>query len=224
MNIYKKIATIKRELAELELQKSGENSFSNFKYFEKADFMPSLIMLNEKHGVDDTIELSRIKDECVLTLTNVDDSNDFKRVIIPYEEAQMLAKGGAPSKTDNIQRLGATISYLTRYLYLIGYNLTEGDMMEAYRKQVEKDEKEQQDKAKEEYGKNIKENPKHYMPELYEIINGTSIKANQLDGFVKKAFNKENVTQLTYEEFESFKIMLNKKVDQLIGGQNETQS
>lgn len=224
MNIYKKIITIKKELAELELQKSGKNEFSKFEYFEKADFMPSLIMLQEKYGVDDTIKISRIKDQCLLILTNVDDSTDFKEVEIPYEEAQMLAKGGAPSKTDNIQRLGATTSYLTRYLYLIGYNLTDGDMLEAYRKQVEKDEKEQQEKAKEEYEKNIKENPKHYMTELYAIINGTPIKANQLDGFVVKAFNKENPTQLTYEEFETFKTMLNKKIDKLMEEANENQS
>lgn len=223
MNIYKKIATIKKELTELGLKQSGKNDYSDFTYFEKGDFMPSLLLLQEKYGVDDTIKISRIKDQCLLILTNTDDSNDFKEIEIPYEEAQMLAKGGAPSKTDNIQRLGATISYLTRYLYLIGYNLTDKDMVEAYRKQVELDEKETHDKKEVEYNANIKENPKHYMTELYAIINGSTIKSNQLDGFVNLAFGKENATLLTYDEFEEFKVLLNKKIKQL-KGKNEVQS
>lgn len=222
MNIYKKMSIIKKELTELGLKQSGENTFSNFTYFEKGDFMPSLLLLQDKYGVDDTIKISRIKDQCLLILTNTNDSNDFKEIEIPYEEAQMLAKGGAPSKTDNIQRMGATISYLTRYLYLIAYNLTDKDMVEAYRKQVELDEKESHDKKEVEYNTNIKENPKHYMTELYEIINGSTIKSSQLDEFVNLAFGKENATLLTYDEFEEFKVLLNKKIKQL-KGKNEVQ-
>ena len=43
MNIYKKIQAVKKELSERELKKSGENTFSKFKYYELGDFLPSII-------------------------------------------------------------------------------------------------------------------------------------------------------------------------------------
>ena len=61
------------------------------------------------------------------TLVNSDDKDDFYEVIIPYVEAEMLAKGGDKSVVDAIQRLGSTITYNRRYLYQTAYDITEND-------------------------------------------------------------------------------------------------
>lgn len=51
MNIYKKIQKVKLELSQRELKKSGENTFSKFKYYELGDFLPSIIELCDKYGL-----------------------------------------------------------------------------------------------------------------------------------------------------------------------------
>ena len=45
MNIYEKIQLVKEEILESNLKKSGENKFAGFKYYELADFLPTIIKL-----------------------------------------------------------------------------------------------------------------------------------------------------------------------------------
>ena len=60
MNIYKKIQKVKRELSERELKKSGENTFSKFKYYELGDFLPSIIELCGKYGLFTKIDFQDV--------------------------------------------------------------------------------------------------------------------------------------------------------------------
>lgn len=127
MNIYGKIAAIKKRLTEIKIAKSGLNNYSNFRYYELTDFLTHIISLNNELGVDDTITISRIDDKATIRLTNVDDANDFKEVSIPYTDAEMLGKGGTPSTIDAIQRTGATVTYIRRYLYVTAYDIKDSD-------------------------------------------------------------------------------------------------
>lgn len=123
--IHARMAAIKEELSKMEFKKSGVNKFAGFKYHELSDFMGAINSLNLKHGVNDSIRIST--DEAGLVLTNVENDEDVYRVSVPYVNAEMLGKGGAPSNTDAIQRLGSTITYLRRYLYMTAYNIQEND-------------------------------------------------------------------------------------------------
>ena len=51
MTIYHKIQKVKLELSSRELKKSGENTYSGFKYYELGDFLPSIIELCDKYGL-----------------------------------------------------------------------------------------------------------------------------------------------------------------------------
>ena len=55
MKVLKKLITVRNELAHLPLNKSGHNKFAGYKYFELGDFLPSIQMLFEKHGLCDVI-------------------------------------------------------------------------------------------------------------------------------------------------------------------------
>jgi hypothetical protein len=127
LTIHARMAKIKKELSETKIAKSGHNKFAGFKYHELSDFIEIVNKLNEKHGVNDVINIDKISGSCTLTLYNVDDANDFVTVITPYEQAEMLGKGGAPSNVDAIQRMGSTITYNRRYLYMTAYNIQESD-------------------------------------------------------------------------------------------------
>jgi len=127
LSIHARMATIKKELSETKIAKSGHNKFAGFKYHELSDFIDVVNNLNEKHGVNDVINIDKINGVCTLTLYNIDDAKDYATVVTPYEEAQMLGKGGAPSNVDKIQRMGSTITYNRRYLYMTAYNIQEND-------------------------------------------------------------------------------------------------
>jgi len=125
--IHARMADVKKELSEREIIKSGHNKFAGFKYHELNDFISHINELNLKHGVNDIVEINESEGCCKITLINVDDSEDKYSIVTPYREAEMLAAGGKPSKTDAIQRMGSTITYNRRYLYMTAYNIQEHD-------------------------------------------------------------------------------------------------
>lgn len=127
LTVHGRMANIKKELAERTIPKSGHNKFAGFHYHELSDFINHINDLNLKHGVNDLVEINESEGYCKITLINVDDSQDSYSIVTPYREAEMLAKGGAPSNTDAIQRMGSTITYNRRYLYMTAYNIQEND-------------------------------------------------------------------------------------------------
>ena len=129
--VHARMSAIKAELAKIEIKKSGNNTFAGFKYHELQDFMVHINALNAKHGVNDLVEIDEEKKECRITLINVEDKDDFYIICVPYREAQMLGKGGAPSNVDMIQRMGSTITYNRRYLYMTAYNIVESDAVDS---------------------------------------------------------------------------------------------
>jgi hypothetical protein len=129
--LHHRMAAIKLEISKRKIPKSGLNKFTGFRYHELTDFMPIVNELNAKYGVNAYPKFLKNEGICVLTLVNSDDKTDFYEVIIPYVDAEMLAKGGGQSVVDAIQRLGSTITYNRRYLYQSGYDITENDCVES---------------------------------------------------------------------------------------------
>jgi len=183
--IYSKIAKIKQELLEKEIKKTGKNKYAGFSYFELDDILPSIIFLNNKNGVDDTVQINN--ELASLILTDVED-NTQKTVTIPYVEAQMLAKGGAPSKVDNIQKLGASITYLRRYLYMTAYNITEKDIIDSMDNTSKQDE------------------PVSQKQQIWEMIDKTDIKPAEVASFIKNLFhNQIDANDLNKDQFKQLK-------------------
>ena len=131
LTIHGRMAKIKRELGEKSIPKSGHNKYAGFKYHELSDFISIINELNEKHGVNDFVEIDEVEKECRLTLVNIENTEDKIVVRTPFREAEMLAKGGAPSTVDAIQRMGSTITYNRRYLYMTAYNIQENDSVDS---------------------------------------------------------------------------------------------
>ena len=122
MTIHKKLAAIKKELSETKIPKSGHNKHLNFKYHELADFLGVITRLNAEHGINEMISVDN--DLAVLTLYD-SDSDGTVSVSVPFVMADMQPKN------DSIQKLGATLTYLRRYLYLQAYAITEHDAIDA---------------------------------------------------------------------------------------------
>ena len=122
MNIYQKIQSVKVQLLNEKLKKSGENKFSGFKYFELADFLPTIIQLCDLEGLFTAVSFNN--ELATLTIVNCDKPEEVVVYTSPMKDLEL--KG-----CNSVQALGGTETYSRRYLYMSAFDIVEADMFDA---------------------------------------------------------------------------------------------
>jgi len=122
MNVYGKLAEARAKFKTAKVQKSGENKFQGYKYFELADILNAVTDINREVGLA-TVE-TVTADCATLTVVNADDPADRVDFSVPMSTAQL--KGCHP-----VQNLGAAITYVRRYLYQNAYSVAEPDQLDS---------------------------------------------------------------------------------------------
>lgn len=120
LNVYQKLQQCRVELQNLNLKKSGENSYSKFKYFELSDFLPQINELFLKIGL--TSNFSIENELATLTIYN----SDLKEIKFTSPIADAQLKG-----CTLIQSIGAVHTYMKRYLYLNALEIVESDTLDS---------------------------------------------------------------------------------------------
>lgn len=121
MNIYEKLQKCRVELQQAGIKKSGENTFSNYDYFELSDFLPKtneLFMQNKLCGI-----VTFDKENATLTIIDTEKPEDKIIFISPMADATL--KGCHP-----IQNAGAVQTYQRRYLYIAAMEVSEPDIID----------------------------------------------------------------------------------------------
>lgn len=121
MSIWKKIQLVKKRLLEANLKKTGENSFSGFKYYELADFTPTIINLCNEVGLFTKFTFDN--EMATLTIINSDKQDQVESYTSPMRNLQL--KG-----CNDIQALGGVETYSRRYLYMSAFDIVENDMFD----------------------------------------------------------------------------------------------
>ncbi|MCC0671587.1 ERF family protein [Clostridioides sp. ES-S-0145-01] len=121
-NIYIKLMDVRVKLSKLNLKKSGENTYSNFKYFELADFLPQATELLEEAKLCPIVTFTN--DYATLTLINGE--NPTEQIVFTSPMRELQLKG-----SNELQALGGIETYQTRYLYIQLLNITENDSFDA---------------------------------------------------------------------------------------------
>lgn len=122
MNVFGKLAEARAKFKTAKVQKSGENKFQGYKYFELADILNAVTDINREVGLA-TVE-TVTADCATLEVVNVDDPADRIEFSVPMSTAQL--KGCHP-----VQNLGAAITYVRRYLYQNAYSVAEPDQLDS---------------------------------------------------------------------------------------------
>ena len=123
MNVFKKLQDARVKLHNTPLNKSGKNNFAKFNYFELADFIPTVTKIFNDMGLCGIVSFSA--SDAYLTIYNVDgEKDDFVTFTSPLVMASM-------DRVQPIQSLGATHTYLRRYLWLMAMEIVENDVVDA---------------------------------------------------------------------------------------------
>jgi len=122
MSVYKKLQKARAMLLSSDIKKSGKNKFAGFEYFELADFLPAITNIFDSVGLCGVVRFHA--DTASLTIVNTEDSADAVDFVTPLVYADM-------SKSQAIQNLGATHTYVRRYLWLMAMEIVEHDAVDA---------------------------------------------------------------------------------------------
>lgn len=121
LNVYQRLQKARVELQKMNIKKSGENKYSAFKYFELKDFIPPLNEIFLNCGLSSNFSI--VGDIANLFIINID--NPDENILFTSPIAEVTLKGCTA-----IQAVGATHTYMKRYLYLNALEITEDDILD----------------------------------------------------------------------------------------------
>lgn len=119
--VYDKLQQARIKLQSVDLKKSGHNKFAGYKYFELADFLPTVNKIFAELKLCHTLEF--YENCAIMRVIDTENGGDAK-FTCPMAEAQL--KGCHP-----VQNLGASITYITRYLLVMALAIVEHDAIDA---------------------------------------------------------------------------------------------
>lgn len=131
MNVYQKLSKVRVDLHSTPLQKSGNNAYAGYKYFELGDFLPTAIKLFDHYGL---LAIDDFSSRETATLTIIDMDAPADRIVFSSPIAEANLKGCHP-----VQILGAQQTYIRRYLYTMALEIVEHDALDAATGKMEVD-------------------------------------------------------------------------------------
>lgn len=190
-NIYIKLMNVRVKLSKLNLKKSGENKYSNFKYFELADFLPQATELLEEAKLCPIVVFTNE----YATLTLINGENPTEQIVFTSPMRDLQLKG-----SNELQALGGIETYQTRYLYIQLLNITENDSFDAVSGKEESKSKSNNTQQ----GKNTSERilTDKQLTRLYAIANSVGVNKTLLKEQVFKQLGKD-IKDLNKSEYDA---------------------
>ncbi|HFL3510031.1 TPA: ERF family protein [Clostridioides difficile] len=186
-NIYIKLMDVRVKFSKLNLKKSGENKFANFKYFELADFLPQATGLLEEAKLCPIVTFTNE----YATLTLINGENPSEQIVFTSPMRDLQLKG-----SNELQALGGIETYQTRYLYIQLLNITENDSFDAVSGKNETKNNVQQDKNTDRILTDKQ------LTRLYAIANSAGVNKTLLKEQVFKRLGKD-IKDLNKSEYDA---------------------
>lgn len=120
-NIYKKLQLARKDFFNEGVEKSGINRHAEFKYFELEDIVPVASKIFEKYNCLFLVTFP--EDKAVGRFINLD--NPEEELTIECKTTQIAEPG--KFRMNEIQALGANITYMRRYLYFLLLDIIQAD-------------------------------------------------------------------------------------------------
>ena len=121
LNIFERLQLLRIDIQKANLKPSGYNKFANYKYFDLKDIIPTINILLLKYKLTTHITFTNE----IATLTIINCHKPDEKIIFTSPMRDLEIKG-----LNKIQVLGGVETYQRRYLYLIAFDIVEGDLIE----------------------------------------------------------------------------------------------
>ena len=122
MNVYQKLNEAREQFHQSELKKTGKNNFAGYSYFELGDFVVPALRIFRDVGLTPVISFGQ--ETATMNIINNDKPDEVISITTPMSEANL--KGCHP-----VQNLGATQTYLRRYLWVACLEVVEHDSLDS---------------------------------------------------------------------------------------------
>ena len=122
LNIYQRLALVREKFASAGITKSGKNMQLKSKYFELEDIVPVAMPLFHEQNLIPLVNFT--KDDATMTILDMSDLQTTIMFTAPMRE--WLGNAAVTP----VQALGATETYMRRYLYQQALDIVEADEME----------------------------------------------------------------------------------------------
>ena len=121
MNVWQKLQAVRMEFLSAGSKKSGKNLHAEFTYFELVDIVPQAEALFTKYHLS---LIPAFTDEiAVADVVNTDDPQQH----IPFSIPIRFIAEPAKFRMNEVQGVGAVVTYYRRYLYMLVLDLVESD-------------------------------------------------------------------------------------------------
>ena len=130
MNVRQKLAKTRLYFLNRKVAKTGKNMHLEFKYFELEDIVPVAIRIFANVGLTSYTNFNG--ETATMTILNADDPDeDGITFTLPYRENKPIISNQGKEVTNPMQALGASTTYLRRYLWMMALDITEPDEVDA---------------------------------------------------------------------------------------------
>lgn len=127
MSVHKKLQQARIMLQGKQLKKSGNNKFAGYQYFELQDFLPAIQDIFNQLGLCGTINFfppsNDMQGHARLDVVDTE-TNTSAAFVCPMAQASL--KG-----CHEVQNLGASMTYIRRYLWVNALEIVEHDALDA---------------------------------------------------------------------------------------------
>lgn len=121
MNVWAKLLNVRSEFYAEGAKKTGKNLHAEFKYFELEDIVPVAAPIFAKYGL--LLMPTFVDGNAVAQVINIDKPDEQINFTIPL---QFIAEP-AKFRMNEVQGVGAVVTYYRRYLYMVVLDLVESD-------------------------------------------------------------------------------------------------
>ena len=121
MNIYEKLQTCRVDLQNANIKKTGKNDHTKRSYYELGDFLPAINKLMLQYKLTTRVCFS---DMATLTIIDTDKPESTIEFTSPIAAAKL-------ANCHEVQNMGASQTYIRRYLYTNAFEIVESDILDA---------------------------------------------------------------------------------------------
>ena len=134
LNVWAKLLKVRSEFYAEGAKKTGKNLHAEFKYFELEDIVPVAAPIFAKYGL--LLIPTFVEGNAVAEVINIDDPHEKINFTIPL---QFIAEP-AKFRMNEVQGVGAVVTYYRRYLYMVVLDLVESDGIDGQKPKDDDDE------------------------------------------------------------------------------------